>query len=595
MIATLAAVFVVSTTQSSGGDGNTRTVAPATSETASAVTALPPQLRATEAHSPFGMVATGSPEATRTAVRVLEEGGNAIDAAVTAALTLGVADSDASGIGGATYMVIRLASGHTTVIDGTAKAPGKVHAEQIRKGQREDRTYGHEMVAVPTTLAVLDLAIRKYGTIPMSAALQPAIEIAEEGYALSPIQVIWTGKYHQDIMDSSDYVAALVMKDGKTIGQAGEVYRNPDLAKTMRHIAAEGVKSFYRGDLADRISADMAANGGSLRKGDLAMLRVSERRPVRTTYRGHEVLTVPSPGGGESLIEGLNILETFPSDFLAERSIIRHQTFIEVFRIATADRAGLGAGLLPGMMPGATILSKGHARDRALLIVPGKAIPDTSLRGPIDPECLPDGESTTQVSVIDMNGNAVSLTQSLGRSFGAKVATPGLGFLYNSFLEGFKIDKPNCPGFLRPYGPCGTDMSPAIVLRDDLPLIAFGTPGSNRIPSILAGVLSNIVDGGMSLREAVEAPRVAWGGMQEINVEIELAGANTEAYVEAFNAAGYEHPVESVSFPADPQELTNLGGVNAVAFDPVSGTYTGVVDPRRGGLAMGPRAVATDE
>jgi len=553
---------------------------------------LPEQLRAAEAHSRLGMIATGSPEATDAAVGVLERGGNAIDAAVTASLALGVADSDASGLGGSTYMIIHLANGRTVTIDGTAPTPGQFDLAALQAAAEAGTTTGHQMAAVPTTLAVLDLALRKYGTISMTEAIQPAIDLAEHGYSLSEIQIMWADWYYDDLMAASDYFRFLVMDDGKTIGSTGDRFCNYDLAQTLRRIAKEGVSSFYRGTIADQIEADMVANGGNLRKGDLARLRVTEHHPVSTTYRGLKVLTVPPPGGGDALVESLNILETFPSEFLADDSLDRHHATIEAVRIARADRASTGAGMMPAGMPGASVRSKRHAYARAQMIVSGQALPKAAILGSVDPDCLPAGESTTQVSIIDNDGNVVSLTQTLGRSFGGKVATPGLGFPYNNFLEGFRFNKPHCPGFLRPFAPCANDMAPSILLFRDGSIIAFGTPGSKRIPSILSGVISNLVDRGMSLRESVEAPRVLWGGETSGNIEAEIAGAVTDTHMDALNSMDYELPLFRIYFPADPAYLADFGAVNAVLYNPTEGGYTGVVDGRRGGLAKGPRVVA---
>jgi gamma-glutamyltranspeptidase/glutathione hydrolase len=557
---------------------------------------LPPQLRATTAYSDLGMVATGSTEATEAAVTILERGGSAVDAAVAAALVLGVSDSDASGIGGMTYMVIRLAGGHAVAIDGTAYAPGSLDLEGLRAAKQADRDFGYEMVAVPTTLAVLDLALRTYGTISMAEALGPAIEVATHGYRLSPIQIAWTRAYHEDLVVASDYLRFLVMKDGETIGAPGDLFCNHDLAGTLREIARDGVDSFYRGSIAARIEADMVSNGGSLRRGDLAMLRVRRVSPMTTTYRGVEVLTVPPPGGGDSLVGTLDILETFPAAFLAEDSLARHHVFIETARIALAGRASAGAGLLmAGGLPATQGQRKAQAPTLAQMIVPGTALPKTAISGPVDPDCLPEGESTTQVSIIDSAGNVVSLTQTLGQSYGAKVATPGLGFIYNNFLSSFKVDKPHCPGYLRPRGPCPNDMAPTILVYDSGRVSALGTPGSSRIPSILASVISNMLDGGMGLGAAIEAPRILWEGGKDTKIYAEIAGLLTDANVDAFNAMGYEQPAEALHFPADPVDLADFGGVNAVTFDPISAIYAGVVDPRRGGLALGPRVIVNND
>jgi gamma-glutamyltranspeptidase/glutathione hydrolase len=227
---------------------------------------LPPELCVPEARSDFGMVATGSTEATETAVNILENGGNAIDAAVAAALTLSVVDSDASGIGGTTSMVIHLANGRTLAIDGTSHAPIAIDIEKFREFKQSGRTYGYEAVAAPTTLATLEHARARYGTMDMAALLQPAIEFAERGYELSRIQIKWTHRYYENIIKSSNYVSLMAMEDGHTVGNPGDRHCQPDLANTLRRIASEGVQSFYRGSIADNIEADMIRNGGSYAK-----------------------------------------------------------------------------------------------------------------------------------------------------------------------------------------------------------------------------------------------------------------------------------------------------------------------------------------
>jgi gamma-glutamyltranspeptidase/glutathione hydrolase len=554
----------------------------------------PPELRATASTSHQGMVATGSPEATAAAVAILEQGGNAVDAAVTAALVLSVADPDASGIGGATYMVIQPAGGRAVVIDGTSVTPAQVDIAALRKAEESGRNYGYEMAAVPTTLAVLDLAIRNHGSISFAEAVQPAIAVAEHGYSLSPIQITWTADYYDSLLAASSYARYLAMEDGRTIGKPGDLHCQPELANTLRRLAAEGVKSFYSGAIADEIDADMRANGGFLRKADLVMLRIRERPPVRTTYRGLEIVTVPSPGGGESLIEVLNIMEVYPPSFFAEDSLERHQTLVEAFRIGNSDRGGSIAGPARGPWSRAQILSKSHARDRARMIIPGKVLAREEIAGPVDPECLPKGESTTQVSVIDRNGNAVSLTQTLSRSFGAKVATPGLGFFYNSFLESFNVDKPQCAGFLQPRSPCSNDMAPTIVLSNGQPVLALGSPGSNRIPGIIATIISNMVDRGMNLEDAVAAPRIVWGGLSRRRISVEMTGPFVSSDMDALLEMGYQE-VERVEFPAEAVLLTRFGGVNAAAYDPATVTFTGIADSRRGGAAGGPRTVIADD
>ena len=552
---------------------------------------LPMKPAASRAQSDFGMAASGSPEATEAAVEILERGGNAIDAAVAAALMLGVSDPDASGLGGMTSIVIRLANGRTVVIDGAAPTPRGVDPTRLQPFDLDDWRVGHELVAVPTTLAVLERARSRYGTMALRDLLAPAIEVAERGFPINPVQITWTNHYFEEIA-ASRYLRFTALTDGTALGQPGELLCRPELAKTLRFIARYGASSFYRGPIADLIEADMLRHGGFLRKADLATLRVKEVAPLYTSYRGCEVLTVPPPGGGSAVIEALNILEVFESASLAQDTVDRHHTLLEAFRIALADR-GLATGLAGPFQNGlAMAISKEHAQARAGLIAPGTAIADSDLWGAIDPDCAPKGESTTQVSVADQQGNVVSLTQTLGRSWGSKVMTPGLGFPYNSLLEGFNYDKPQCPGYLQPNIPCPNDMAPTIVLTaEGSLLVALGSPGSNLIPSIIANVISNLVDRRMDISRAVAAPRVLFGGSSGLSPWIEVAPPITDADADALEAAGHATVKRVHSPPTDACALY-FGGVNAVGWDAEAMTFVGVGDGRRWGSAHGPRVVA---
>jgi len=544
-----------------------------------------------EVRSDFGMVATGSPEATRAAVSILERGGNAIDAAVAAAMMLGVSDPDASGIGGITYMLIRLANGAVIAIDGAAAAPLAVDNRRLQEMKETDALYGYELVMVPTTLAVLDHALSRFGTLDMATVLEPAIGVAERGYRLSALQITWTEKYLPDIL-ASRYLKYIAMEDGSTLGHAGDIICRPDLARTLHRVASEGAASFYRGSLADEIDADMARNGGFLRKTDLARLRVRERPPLVVNYRGFDVFTFPPPGGGGALAAILNLFEQFPSSLLAADTVERHHLVLEASRFGLVDGRRSPRSLLEEMWTVPIYLSEEHAASRALLFSPDHIAPSEALGPPPNPDCEPvQGESTTHVSVADSQGNVVSLTQTLGRSFGAAVATPGLGFPYNSLLEAFNFDKPQCPSFLRPGSPCVTDMTPTIVVRNDRLLAALGSPGSNRIPAIVATVISNMVDRHQSLRDAVTAPRVLWGGRTSLRAFVEVAPPISEADIEALEDLGYEG-MTWISFPPPIQEFVKFGGVNAVGWNADAMTFVGVGDARRHGSAQGPRAVA---
>jgi len=539
------------------------------------------------------MVATGSPEATKVAIEILEKGGNAIDAAVAAALTLGVVESPSSGIGGHTYIVVHLAGGRTLAIDGASRTPRAVDIERFREFKSRGLTFGYETIAAPTTLATLEFARTHYGTFDMPTLLQPAIELAEDGFPLSRIQIIKTQKYYDDIIKSSPYLRSMILEDGHTVGELGDRRRLPDLANTYRRIAAEGVRSFYAGSIADEIEADMIRGGSFLRKADLRAVSVREVRPLMTTYRGYRVLTYPPPGGGAGVVTILNLLETFPSEFLATDSAERHQVLLDAFRIANRDAPMAGANQnIDGLNP----LSKRHAYRRSKLITPGKMVPKDTLSSPQDSDCHQSGGNTTHVSVADNRGNVVSLTQTLSRSFGSKVATQGLGFPYNNFLAPFAADKSQCPGYLRPDTPIMTLMSPTVVLKDGKLFAALGTPGSNMIPPVISEIISNMVDRKMGVRAAVTAPRVLWwDGEKPVGVYVEVVDPITKKDVKALRRMGFTNIFDLRYPPRGETKMNDFGAVNAVAYDPETGIFTGVGDPRRYGSAMGPTAIAAHE
>jgi gamma-glutamyltranspeptidase/glutathione hydrolase len=211
------------------------------------------------------------------------------------------------------------------------------------------------------------------------------------------------------------------------------------------------------------------------------------------------------------------------------------------------------------------------------------------------PECRwSPSDSTTHISVADRHGNVVSMTQSIGNSFGARVATPGLGFPYNNFLQMFNYDKPQCPGFLLPRSEIVTDMAPTIVVEDGIVIAALGSPGSSRIPSLIAAVVSNLIDSGMNLPEAMAAPRTLWGGIRRYRPFIEIKDPITDADADAIQAMGYDE-ITRYHYPATSREIVNFGGINALAWDAKNRNWVGVADGHRWGFALGPRNAAGHE
>ncbi|MCU0234290.1 MAG: gamma-glutamyltransferase [Thermoanaerobaculales bacterium] len=546
-------------------------------------------LYAVAARSDHGMVASGSEEATRAGVAVLEQGGNAVDAAVAAAFALGVADPGGSGLGGLTYMLIAPADGIPVAIDGSTPAPLAADPAALRAIRDSGAYYGHAAASVPTTPATLAHALARYGTLPLSAVLEPAIEIAEQGYRLSSSNIAWTTSYLDEIR-ASQSLRFIVLADGASPGRPGDRLCRPELRQTLLRLAREGVETFYGGSMAAEIAADMARNGGFVRQVDLATYRPRELQPLRSSYRGAEVVTFPSPGGGPEVVAALNILQTFPTTVLGEPSLQRLQLLIESARLAHADHARhiLGSGAAAGF--GVDYLSERHARERAALITPGRALPESEVQEAAGTSML--GEHTTHLSVIDAEGTVVSLTQTLCNQFGAKVVTPGLGFPYNCCLEFLDFENAASPFHLRPRGIYPTGMAPTIVRSADR-VTVLGGAGSDRIPPSLVAVISNLIDRGMELREAVVEPRVLWNSASNPpRVCIEIAEPISRRDADTLRSFGFEHQFRLAYPPEGDANIGFFGGVNAVAYDGRSGVFSGVADPRREGFALGPRALA---
>jgi gamma-glutamyltranspeptidase/glutathione hydrolase len=545
-------------------------------------------LNASEASSDFGMVSTGSEEATRAGVQTLEHGGNAIDAAVAAAFALGVADPGGSGLGGMTYILISPAGGRAIAIDGTVTVPLGADGAALLELQNSGERFGAKAVAVPATLAALSHALDRYGTMDLEEVLAPAIRYAEEGYRLSSNSIDWATGYLDDIL-ASRYLRFVVLDNGQRVGAAGDRVCRPELAATLRRLAREGSDSFYRGTIARRMLADLAALGGYLRPVDLSSVRATEIQPLRSEYRGAEVLSYPWPGGGGEVAGALQILDSFSTEFMREQSADRLHVMIEAFRIAQADILQFAHSPTRQAMGPTGYLSETSARDRADLITPGRATPEEALQRPATAPRM--GEHTTHVSVADRWGNAVSLTQTLCRQYGAKVATPGLGFPYNSCLEFFDYENPDSPFYLHPRARYSSTMAPTIVHWDG-GLMILGSAGSDRIPASVTEVISNVIDSGMGIRDAVIAPRVLWNSAHDPpRVCLEITDWVTKDDADILQSYGFEH-LFRLEYPAIPAaDSAFFGGVNAVMYDPATGVFSGVGDPRRFGFALGPSAV----
>lgn len=533
------------------------------------------ELKADEKRSTRGMVVSSSREASEIGAAVLESGGNAIDAAFAAGIALGVAEPSESGLGGITYMLVRLADGRQIAIDGSGPVPMKVKPERIRELAKNNQPYGVELSTVPGTLAALDHARDRYGTRSLRELLAPAIELADRGYRITEFGQTALTSYYNDVMQS-EHLKHIVLIGGSRIPTKRHVIKRPLLAATLRQISAGGAQEFYKGVIAKRISKDMKARGGFLRAADLALLRARELQPARGSYRGKEIVSFPSPGSGDGLIHALNIIERLPSETVTDLSANRVEMLAKTFEVVLDDHhhyfMQAHERALTPTYPSLPLASK-----RASAVLGGVEVREAGRT--LAPWNVGDSAETTQISIIDRHGNVVSLTQTLGRLYGSKTACPGLGFPYNNLLEGAPSISPT---FINP-----TYMAPSIVVDDGKPYLVLGSAGSSRIPGILAGVISGVVDRGLGLREAIEEGRIVYG-VERPGLHLEIMPPNTMAQVEQLKQRGYEE-IFLARLPTPMGRLSRFGAVNAIQFDAQTGTMIGVGDPRRHGSAVGVR------
>ncbi len=542
--------------------------------------------------SPLGMVVTSSPEASWAAVRMLEKGGNAVDAAVAAAFTLTASDPGGSGLGGQTWMVIHLASGQERAILCPARVPMRIDQAKLKAAREGTQLWGPKSAAVPTTVATLDHALRRYGTMSAAEVLVPAIETAESGYRIQGFERSFLGDYTRRLFDSEVlypvYLAGPTGESGiPDPAPIGACVKIPGLAETLRRLAEAGLSDFYTGTIAASLDADMQAAGGFIRRQDLARVpsSVIDTAPVRGTYRGLKALSVPSPGGGNILVMALQILDELPTATLARPGLERGHAVVEAVRLARAEAAARAGeeDVTVGPLLSERFTKEWAAR-QAKRVRPGHALSSDELKGEREAKFLDRG--TTQVSVVDARGNAVSLTQSLGRYYGAAWAPPSLGFLLNAFVESLDSTDPASPGYPRPGAAGISPAAPLLLVKDGRAVLVAGTGGSSRIPSTLLYFVAGLVDGRQSPEEAYATPRVIWEDDQAgPRVMIEVAPPVPADAVAILKGMGYE---KVFALTAPGRDSSAFGGIHAVLWNQERSVWQGFVDGRRAGVAAAP-------
>lgn len=485
-------------------------------------------------HAPYnyigrnGMVVAAHPLAAQAGLDMLKRGGNAVDAAVATAFALNAAEPFASGIGGGGFMLIYLAKDKkVTAVNFREKAPAAATPTMfagLGKAQTEWRLERGTAVGVPGMLAGWSYALGKYGTKTLAEAAARAIEVAERGFPVSAtFSQINKDEYEKLVKNAGESTCYL---NGGVPYEPGELFRNPELAATLRRIAARGIDEFYRGDIARKIVAAVQAKGGGLTLEDLAAYRPAEVEPLRGTYKGADIYTIPPPGtGGLHLLQLLSIAEGWPLKDWGQNSPAYIHHLGEAMRFVFADKERYDADPDFAALPLARLLSKDHAREIREKI---SAVQTAGAYASGAADAVQDRkENTTHVGVIDREGNIVALTQSINEFFGAGIVPEGTGFLLNDHMADFSTD-PKSPNAPNPGRRPVSNMGPMILFKDGAPLLSLGSPGGTRIFPSLAQIVLNVLEFGQSLDEAIEAPRFytdsADGKARPISVEPRIPG-----------------------------------------------------------------------
>lgn len=525
-----------------------------------------------------GMVAAAHPLASVAGLRILMDGGNAIDAAVATAAALNVTEPYMSGIAGVGYMHIYSArQDEHRILDYVGLTPAAARVELYDENAKKDR--GPLSPVVPGACGGWLEALRRYGTMDAATVFAPAIEYAEQGFALT---VKNSEFFHMSLADLRKYPssAATYLIDGHA-PKPGEVLVQADLAETLRTVAAEGPQVMYTGELADYIAAFMAETGGLLTHQDLASFEPVWLDPVSVDYRGHRVFTPPPPCQAVQYLETLNILEEYDLGSLGHNSAATLHRFIEAVKLAVADRAEYAAVAHP---PTEGLLSKAYAAQRRALIgerarpAGGDVYTVEKLDGEVlagDPAAWTKSECTTHFDTVDAAGNAVAVTQSLGSGFGSAMVVPGTGIALNNFMRWFDRE-PASPNAIGPSKKNEMCVSPTQVWDDGGLRFLIGTPGSYGILQTTPQMIMNIIDHGMHIQGAIEAPRLKAGRGFRVDVESRIDAAVLD------ELARRGHQIEHLG-----NWSYSVGGGQGIMVDPDTGSFMGGADPRRDGYALG--------
>ncbi|AXS81628.1 MULTISPECIES: gamma-glutamyltransferase [Marinobacter] len=525
-----------------------------------------------------GMVATSHTLATEVALDVLRDGGNAVDAAVTAGFALAVTQPRSGNIGGGGFMLISRGDGsEPEAIDYREKAPAAATETmfQDKSGNvvRDRSRFTHLAAGVPGTVAGLALALERHGTISLERALAPAIRLAREGFIV-PHRFTEGLEQARERLERWPATLATFYRPDGSAWQPGERFHQPELADTLQRIADHGVKGFYAGETARLIADEMARHGGPITLEDLKDYRPEVRTPVHGTYRGYDIFSMSPPSsGGTHIVQILNILEGFPMADFGHNSADAIHHMAEAMKLAYADRSKYLGDTDYVDVPLEGLTSKGYAEELRKTINSEKARPASDIN-PGQPAAWESPE-TTHFSVVDKWGNAVSNTYTINFSYGSGITVEGAGFLLNNEMDDFSAR----PGVPNAYGLIGgeankvepgkrmlSSMSPTIVRKDGKNVLVTGSPGGSRIITTTLQVILNVIDHGMNIQTAVSVPRMHHQWLPD---EIRIEQGISPDTIRLLEDRG--HTVVRGSA---------MGAIQSIMIDE-DGTLYGGADPRR--------------
>ncbi len=555
-------------------------------------------------HAKKAMVVSVHPEAAKVGAEIIREGGNAVDAAVATGFALAVVHPAAGNIGGGGFLLLRKANGEVHFLDFREKAP-KAASHDMYLDEHGNvipnaSLVGYKAIGVPGSVAGLVYAEQHWGKLSLRAVMQPAIRLAREGVRLTyeeahSMHYEWNSDTHREENRELIGDAKRVFQRSGNFYAQGEIFRQPELARTLERIALKP-QDFYKGAMARELAGEMKRNGGLITAEDMAAYEVKERQPVRGTYRGYEIISAPPPSsGGITMLEALNVLEGYNLSKLGSRSADSIHLTVEAFRRAFFDRAELLGDPDFSQIPVAQLIDKKYAAGWRSSLDMMRATDSCEVRRPsgfgeldrpaaLHPPFMGrESNNTTHYSVVDPQGNAVAVTTTLNDSFGSGVIAGKLWFLLNDEMDDFtsKPGVPNLYGLIQgeanaiaPGKRPLSAMAPTIVVKDGKLFMVLGSPGGPRIISTVANILMGVIDYGLDIQQAVNAPRFhhQW---EPDEIAIESTGISPDT-IKLLQARG--HKIKADGYWSDGE---------CIAVDQKTGELLGAPDGRNGGKAVG--------